>query len=377
MAGVSAAVAAARTGVQVVLVEQEAFLGGAGVAALHRFICGLYLNGPDKPADTLNGGLVREIVARLQAIAPTNQPMQMGRVWVFPFETTDLRSVYENLACREANLTIVRSAEVEAVRSESNRILSIRLRTPDGLTTIAPRAVIDATGSGAVIRLSGAAFELARESERQLGGCTIHIGGIAGDRQLLGIKIPWCLSRLPRAEIEELPVFAGFAGGSSKDDGFCKWSVSPESANVDDALFSERIARLHSLLAADLPEFANSRILAYSRAMEREGIRLAGEWELDQDSVLHARKFPDGLVRNAWPIEFWDQRDAAPRYAYPPDGDYYEIPGQCLRSRTISNLIATGRCISASSQALASTRVMGTCMALGEAAGILAASRLE
>lgn len=100
---------------------------------------------------------------------------------------------------------------------------------------------------------------------------------------------------------------------------------------------------------------------------------LAGEWELDEATVLQARKFPNGVARNAWPIEFWDARGAGPFYAYPPDGDYYEIPRRCLRSGAVTNLFATGCCISASERALASTRTMGTSIALGEAAGKLAA----
>ena len=63
-------------------------------------------------------------------------------------------------------------------------------------------------------------------------------------------------------------------------------------------------------------------------------------------------------------------------YRYPPDGDYYEIPTECLKADGFSNLFVTGRCISVSHEALGSTRVIGTCIALGEQAGEEAANMI-
>ncbi|MFA7344896.1 MAG: FAD-dependent oxidoreductase [Terrimicrobiaceae bacterium] len=373
VAGLPAAVAAARTGAHVVLVEKSGFLGGAGVAALHRHVCGLYPNGGTKPRETLNAGLTREIVSILAALSPSNRPIQMGRVWVLPFEPAHLRSVYESVARDEQNLAVLFSSAVKSVACDGRHITGIDVRTPDASLKLHPAAVIDATGSGEIIRLSGAPFELAPGPERQLAGCSLHIGGIEGDRELLGVKMAWALSRLPADETRDLPLFASFSPGSADDDGFGKFSLPPSPESQDPVVLNGHLDRLHALLATHLPELAHSRILARSPRMEREGLRLAGRWELDEASLLAACKFPDAVARSAWPIEFWDPSGTAPRLAYPPDGDYADIPARCLRSRTIANLFATGRCISASSRALASTRVMGTCMALGEAAGWQAA----
>ncbi|MEI8309956.1 MAG: FAD-dependent oxidoreductase, partial [Verrucomicrobiota bacterium] len=361
---------AARAGKRVVLVEKSDFLGGAGVMALHRHICGLYLNGAAEPADTLNPGLQREIVSKLASNSPSNHPTKMGRVWVLPFEPAHFRSVYQTIARNEPNLTILVSSTVESLACDGKRISGVSIRTPDAVVELHPAAVIDATGSGEIIRLSGAPFELVPESERQLAGCAIHIDNIECDRELLGVKIAWALSRLPASETRGLPLFAGFSPGPAAHDGFCKFSLPPADTQTG---LGERLHLLHALLASHIPELARSRVLARSPRMEREGIRLAGQWELDEASLLSAQKFSDGAARSAWPIEFWASSDAAPTYAYPPDGDYADIPVRCLRSRTIDNLFAGGRCISASSRALASTRVMGTCMALGEAAGLQAA----
>ena len=374
VAGVPAAVAASRSGASTVLVERESFLGGTGVTALHRYVCGLYLNGSGAPKETLNPGLTREIVASLRQLAPSSHPLQMGRVWGLPFQPAHLRSVFTKLATEEKNLTLLASSTLKAVECEGGRIVSVTVQTPENEVIILPRTVIDATGSGALIRLSGAPFVHSPEPERQPGGCTLHLEGVDGDPEFLPLKIASQLGRLPASKASCLLPFAGFAAGSEPREGFCKFSLPPEIAGIDEAVLEQRMIQIHALLAELLPvELGRSRIVGRSRLMEREGIRLAGEWELDEASILNARKFANGVARNAWPIESWEPGSSGPVYSYPPDGDYYEIPRRCLRSRTVTNLFATGRCISASSKALASTRTMGTCFALGEAAGKLAA----
>jgi hypothetical protein len=126
-------------------------------------------------------------------------------------------------------------------------------------------------------------------------------------------------------------------------------------------------------LAETIPAFENAYISAVShKVLEREGRRIRGEYMLTADDVLAAHKFPDGVVKNAWPIEFWDQAKGT-SYQYVPSGDYYEIPFRCLTVKGFSNLLTAGRCISVTHEALGSTRVMGACLALGEQAGKAAA----
>jgi hypothetical protein len=130
-------------------------------------------------------------------------------------------------------------------------------------------------------------------------------------------------------------------------------------------------------LRSVIPEFEDSSIAGTSlKVLEREGRRIIGDYTLTKEDVLSARKFPDGVVKNAWPIELW-ARTRGTKYSYVPRGDYYEIPFRCLAAKGISNLLTAGRCISVSHEALGSTRVMGTCMSLGEQAGKAAAYRVK
>jgi hypothetical protein len=94
---------------------------------------------------------------------------------------------------------------------------------------------------------------------------------------------------------------------------------------------------------------------------------------LTASDIRAGRKF-SGAVINSWPIELWTPA-RGPVYRYVGGDGCYGIPEVCQKSRDIGNLFMAGRCISVTGEALGSTRVMGTCLALGEAAGRMAARR--
>jgi hypothetical protein len=104
----------------------------------------------------------------------------------------------------------------------------------------------------------------------------------------------------------------------------------------------------------------------------RSGRRIRGLATLHDQAVLDARKSPDGIARGSWPMETWGE---APRPAmrFFAEQDYYEIPFGCLRPVGLDNVLAAGRCLSATPAALASARVIGTALATGWAAGTAAA----
>jgi len=160
------------------------------------------------------------------------------------------------------------------------------------------------------------------------------------------------------------------------DEGIIKLSVGP----VDDMHNIDRVktdaCRVHEHLVSAMPSFKR---IPYCRdltmVLNREGLRVSGEYTLKTTDVIKGRKFSDGVVKNAWPIEFWDQKKG-PQYQYLKSGEYYQIPIRCLKAKDILNLYCAGRCISVSQEALGSTRVMGTCMSLGEEAGFAAAKSI-
>jgi len=378
MAGISAAIKAAREGACTLLVEKNGFPGGIPVYGMHRYICGLFPTGDQVPAKTLNGGIAEEICSGLKELSSGTGIIQMGKVYVLSFRTKDLVDILKSLSEKQVGLGILYGKKVISVKTKNSFIKSVTAEGQTGKINIIPRQVIDCSGDGTLIRMSRAAYQISIPRERQLAGFCFKIKGINDPGEMAPISVPYCISGAVRKK--KLPPYLRyikFTPGDVLDEGYCLISI-PAGGGLGKILKAANYAaKVHAILSKSLSTFRNSYIDELSSVIvEREGLRMTGEYTLTKDDVLSARKFNDGVVKNAWPIEIWD-REKGPYFRHLEPGTYYEIPLRCLKSRNIRNLYCAGRCISASPEAIGSTRVMGTCISLGEQAGLAAAKELD
>jgi hypothetical protein len=104
----------------------------------------------------------------------------------------------------------------------------------------------------------------------------------------------------------------------------------------------------------------------------RETRRILGEYVLTGDDIMHARKREDGIAKGAHEL---DVHGSGTLHTRGPikDGGSYDIPFACLIPQQLRNVLVAGRCFSSTREAHSSARVMGTCMAMGQAAGTAAA----
>ncbi|MEW6601172.1 MAG: FAD-dependent oxidoreductase [Nitrospirota bacterium] len=373
VSGVAAAVAAARSGARTVLVEKDGFLGGTGYSGMLQHICGLYLNGKGTPEETLNTGIVREVVGRLSQLSPRNKIKKMGQVYVLPYVREDLGSVFNSMCVAQDKLTVMLNATVVSVNKKGNTITGVELNRSGMTQNIAPRILIDCSGEGNAAFMAGADFRLSPASKRQLAGFIVHLKGINTGDETLPVKVPYYLSKAVEAKMFPSYIkFTVFSPGENSDEGFLKINPGSEYSRRTEVHMA-RAEKICRYLSEKLPAFKGALIHAASlRVMDREGRRVRGEYTLTEDDILNGAKFDDGVVKNSWPIELWDRKKGTV-YKYLKDGEYYEIPFRCLQVKGISNILCAGRCISVSHEALGSTRVMGTCISLGEQAGLAAA----
>lgn len=369
VAGISAAVEAARAGARTLLIEKHSYPGGVAVGGMHRFMCGLYGSGDDPPKATLNGGMAAEVCFRLKELAPDRRVQRMGHVYVLPIDSRDLAAVLRSISEEESSLELSYESRAVAVATEQGAIASITVEGQSGRFDVFPSAVIDSTGDAAVMRMSGVPCELAPPDLRQLGAFAFRVTGLEGSDEMLSVRVPYCLAQAVRAG--ELPAhlrFTTYTPEPGLDEGTCRLNI-PQADGDRSEQAREDALRVHRHLSGALAAFRNSRISEMSPQMvSRDGARVRGEYTLTAEDVLGGRKFSDGAVKNAWPIELWEQ-GSGPSYQYLRPGDYYEIPSRCLKVRDISNGWCAGRCISVTREALGSTRVMGACISLGEQAG--------
>jgi hypothetical protein len=378
VAGALAAVAASRSGAKTVLVEREPFLGGTGYAGMFQYICGLYLNGDEEPAETLNRGIVRDVVSLLTKQSPARRVKKIGQVYVLPYQRDDLHAVLMSLCKAEQDLRLFTNAAVISAEQKKGTIGAVTLDNGGVRTIVSPSMVIDCTGDANVAAMAGAAFERASADSIQLAGFTLHIKGLEDPDESLSIKVPYyCSQAVKEGNLAPTMRFTTFSLGDAPDEGFCKLSIAGPSGPEREERARNNANEVHQYLSLSIPSFRHSFIQETSpRVLDREGRRVRGEYVLTEEDILTANKFPDGVVKNAWPIELWDAWKGT-LYRYVPRGDYYEVPFRCLIVKGFSNLLCAGRCISVTHAALGSTRVMGACMALGEQAGKAAAYKVR
>jgi len=373
VSGVAAAVSAARSGMKTVLVEKDGFIGGTGYSGLLHHICGLYLNGRAMPEETLNDGIVREVVNRLYQLSPQNRIKKIGQVYVLPYSGEDLAYVFNSMCSAENMLSVMLNTTAVSLKKRGNKVIEVALAGSGTAYKMAPEIVIDCSGDGEVAFMAGADYQLSLLSKRQLPGFIIHVKGLNNRDETLPVKVPYYLSKAVQAKrFPSYIRFTSFSYGEIPDEGFLKINPGHEYSRRSPVVLN-RAEKILRYLAEKLPSFRSAYIDGTSlRVMDREGRRVCGEYTLTEDDILNAGKFDDGVVKNSWPIELWDRKKGTV-YKYLKDGEYYEIPFRCMKVKGISNLLCAGRCISVSHEALGSTRVMGTCISLGERAGLAAA----
>lgn len=375
-AGVCASVAAARAGADVVLLEKTATLGGTGVLAPHQAICGLYGTGGESPGRTLNPGLPREVADRLLGRVPGRGPLRLGKVFVLPFDASDLAGVYAAMAASARGLAVCLEARVVGVAREGRGIESLSVRTKKGPGTLRARVVIDCSGCGAVLRAARGGYREVRGAERQMAGIVVQLDGLRPEDDLV-LGVPYYLRRgVDRGKLPEHARFTVFQPGKTAGTGVCKFNIPALPARGRDLRARRQILASLDYLRRTVPAFRAARLLAVSGALDREGIRLAGRATLTAEHVRNGGRSEEPAARNAWPMEVWDARRGL-ILEYLRAGDCYEIAAGCMVSAEVDDLLCSGRLISAEPRALASARVMGCCMALGEAAGLLAAQRVR
>ena len=359
--GVAAAISASRFGAKTILIEESGFPGGLAITARHRHICGL---------NPVNRGIAGQIISSLKKLNRVNKFIRLGKVTVFSFKNKNLELILRRFIQKEKNLKIFYTTRAISVKIQNNRIISLKARSRQKVFEIKPKAVIDASGLGIIIKLSKAKSQLAPLKSRQLAGFTFEVEGINNRAGLLAWKIPYYLSLgVKHKKLPKYFKFTTFSPGEIKNSGVIKLNL-PASNNERGSQIARKNAVLtHTYLRKVLPELKHSHIGRVSPGIfEREGRRLSGQHILTKTEVLSSKKFPDAIAKGYWPIEFWHPQIGR-QIKYLKPGKFYEIPLGCLKSKNIANLFATGKCISVTSQALASTRVMGTGIYLGEAAG--------
>lgn len=384
-AGLAAAVAAARSGCRTLLVEWHATLGGMATAALVHSVCGLYRLRAEPGAVAANPGFATEVAARLLRAGGARGPLRMGRLDVLPHHPPTFARVADDLATATANLEVRFHSAAVAVHGRE-RIEAVELFCRGARDVVEPGLVVDASGDAVVVALAGAGFEIEDGRRLQRPAYVFVLGGVApgalddGRRLVAAHRIASAVraGKLPHgalgASLRE-GVHPGEAYVTVDLEGPPDGDYDPTDPRCLAALeVHGRVlaGALADFVRVQLEGFATSHLAALpARVGVRESRRAACDRRIETADIEGGASFPDAVALATWPMEMRERATGA-RLRFPRDGRPAQIPLGALRVRGVANLLVAGRCISASHEAQASLRVIGTCLASGEAAGLAA-----
>ncbi len=373
-AGCAAAITSARNGAKTLLVEKNGYLGGATVSQLVCVV--LSTNGVDFQ------GIWHEWARRLRtinAMAPIirNSKFFPDCLWFrSSVDTEGVKRVWDDMT-EEAGADTLLLAHICGACVEDSRITGLVLHTRAGLRVIRANRVIDATGNADVC----------------------HDAGVPWDRGVTGKLWPQQVSLMFRAGGFPVPgksngLKPGFGGtGAYRPEQLNrinKMRVDP----LDPFTVSKTLRQARREIAKKMAKLPSERYLVDTAS--ELGVRTSrvvrGMAKVTDDDVWNFRKSNESIARASWEIDIHPPDDEAPlpeRWLHSKSdsyaaftrrlskGEWFDIPYGCLVTKQVDNLLVAGRCVSSSYLAQASLRIQQTCMATGEAAGLIAALSLS
>jgi glycine/D-amino acid oxidase-like deaminating enzyme len=381
-AGATAAIAAARTGARTLLVERMGFLGGISTAVLDTFYA-FYTPG-EAPVRVV-GGVAWEVAGRLTAEgAAFERPNTYGAGTGITYDPEVLKRLWETLAL-EAGVEVLLHTWVTGVELDGDRrVRALTLFNKGGAGRVEAAAVVDASGDADVAAWAGVPYDdPAANRQVQSLSTVFRLAGVDVERaEAFGKAAMWARMReASESGAYRLPRVEG------------SWHRTPQPGVV--MALMTRVPRVDATDPAQLtraeiegrrqaweyarflrdlvPGFERAVMVSTSPAIGvRESRRVHGRYRLNADDVLAGRRFGDEVALCGAPIED-HHAGADTRWSYVAGGGVYGIPYRCLLPEVVEGLLVAGRCFSATHDAHASARSMGTCMTMGQAAGSAAA----
>jgi hypothetical protein len=380
LAGVCAAISAARHGARVVLVQDRSRLGGNSSSEVKMHVVGANMH-TGRPG-WREGGLIEEF----RLADAVNNPQRSFELW-------DLL-LYDKVVS-EPNITLLLETALYSAAVKNNRIMQVMARCDKSETLYRIRAKMfcDCTGDSRLGLEAGADMRSGREARKEYGET---LAPTEPDNQTLGSSILFT-SRLYHEAMPFTP--PKWARKVTKQQlvhrridtweygyWWIEWGGDKDIITDNERIRYELLAIVMGVWdyiknSGDFPDSRNWAMDWVGMMPGKRGSRrLLGDHVLTEQNLMQG-DFPDSVAIGGWamdahPPEGFDRPDLpANTTTRPPE--VYPIPLRSMYSRNIANLLMAGRNISASYVAFTSARVMATCAVIGQAAGTAAAQCVE
>ena len=373
LAGMCAAVAAARGGSRVVLMQERPLLGGNASSEIRMWVCGAH------GSNNRETGILEEInLENLHRNGTKNYYVWDGIL----FETVR----------NEPNIELLLNCSCCSAETEGDRIRSVTgwQMTTQQWHTVEADLFSDCSGDSILAPLTGAAFRYGREDPAEFGEiCTYD----RGDNKTMGMS---CLLQgrlLDRPVRFKAPEWATkitpeivanrqFHMMSQKENfWYLELGGDRDCIGDTETLRDELVALAYGVWdyvknsgTVENADLWDLEFLGFLPG-KRESRRMVGAYMMTQKDIMSGGRFPDTVAFGGWPLD--DHAPGGYFHVGAPNISVstpapYGIPYRCLYSANVKNLFFAGRNISMTHAAMSSTRVMATCAILGQAVGTAA-----
>lgn len=414
--GTMAGIAAARAGARTLVVEQYGFFGGSltamGVGPMMSFHNNL--------GEQVVEGLPQELIDRLVARGASPGHIEDSTTYcttVTPFDSEYLKLELEQML-QEAGADILFHTQLAAVRlDEQGRIGEVVLCNKAGLTSFPAQVYVDASGDGDLAARAGVPFVMGRAQDGATQPMTMNlkVGNVDVERvrryvlanpddfvfahgveeglerlkrtprlSLAGYRRAWDAAK-ERGEVEvprEHVLFFETATpgviivNTSRVQGLD--ATDPLQLSQAEMIGRRQCVQIFEFLRRHCPGFENAiRMDTSAQIGVRESRHVQGLYTLTADDLIRQRDFPDPVALGGYPIDIHSPEKAQTDSVHFAQGTKYQIPMRSLLVGAPENLVLGGRCISATHEAMAAFRVTPIAMAIGQAAGTIAATAVR
>lgn len=404
MAGLAAAVAAARAGTSVMLVERNGWLGGMGIVGatgLHSFF-NVFDAHPGAERMRVVGGIAQDLVDRTQRAGGGLGHIRMERGGDFvsmltPVEPETFKWVAFKI-CQEAGVQLLLHTVVDEVRAVGGHVEGVVVWNKAGRSLIRARQYIDCTGDGDLAAYAGAPFEHykpdapgAYSAGFTFRLCNVDLAAMEADLDRRGLISQLAHAVKPGTSAPDLVRlgldmrrFREMTGYEAAPRYFLSSSLRPREITycncinygpndgLDPAALTAAEVDLRGQMLA-VAEMFRSHVAGCEQcyvagpapmAGQRRGLAIHCDYELSQEDVVSGRQFDDQIAC----FGFIDNN----RY-FVREAGAYGIPYRALLPRGVDNLLIAGRMMTVDLVAHNSTRNTVCCLACGQAAGAAAA----
>ncbi|MGO4369856.1 FAD-dependent oxidoreductase [Paenibacillus sp. 2TAB19] len=363
-AGTAAAIAAARCGKKVIVLEKSAQLGGMGTLANVSIFM---------PVGNVTG-IYREIISEIladylpkghdESIAPQYSPFIVRQ--------------YLNEKMKKEQVQVYFHCEFIGTIREGSRIRAVIVSTREGLRAFEAERFIDCTGDARVAIDAGVPYHTGREEDGLTQPMTLMFTMQNTGKPVTPILPEGCYRY---EDVSDLPQGRRLYW-EQNDDGVLLVNMSRVKANgakIEEVNYAETEALrqvysiAHYLQRTGFENYAISHIAPQTGV--RETNQIEGLYTLNEHDVVSGTRFADAVAQTNYEIDIHSPDAKKTTDERKISG--YDIPYRCMVPAAIDNLLVAGRAIAATHVAMSSMRVQATCYALGQAAGVAAAVSLD